>query len=79
MFQKKAGGVFNTATVINPKGEITKKTKWEETTAIAMKVPVMKGITFYARNGDFISRIALFISPLLILLTFVRRFKNREV
>lgn len=64
---------------INPKGEITKKTKWEETTAIAMKVPVMKGITFYARNGDFISRIALFISPLLILLTFVRRFKNREV
>ncbi len=64
---------------INPKGEIVKKTKWEEATAISMEVPVMKRVTFYAKNGDFISRIALFIAPLLILLTFVRRFKNKGV
>ena len=64
---------------INPKGEIVKKTKWEESTAISMKVPVMQQVTFYSQHGDFLSRIALFVSPLLILLTFVRRFKNSEV
>ena len=64
---------------INPKGEIIKKTNWEETTAISMQVPEMERVTFYAKHGDYLARIALFIAPLLILLTFVRRFKNKEV
>ena len=61
---------------INPKGEIIKKTNWEEATSISMDVPLMHETTFYTRNGDYLSRIALFIAPLLLLLTFVRRFKK---
>lgn len=64
---------------INPKGEIVEKTNWEETTAIAMNVPEMDRITFYSKHGDYLGRIALFIAPLLILFSFVRRFKNKEV
>jgi len=63
---------------INPKGEIVKKTKWEETTAISMEVPLIEGSTFYAKYGDYISRTSIFISALLLLLTFVRGIKTRK-
>lgn len=61
---------------INPKGEIVKRTNWEEATSIGMEVPLMENTTFYTRHGDYLSRIAVFIAPLLLLLTFVRRFKR---
>ena len=61
---------------INPKGEIVKQTKWEETTSISMDVPLIGETTFYSRNGDYLSRIAVFVASLLLLLTFVRKFKT---
>lgn len=64
---------------INPKGEIVKRTKWEEETSIGMAVPLMEEVTFYAKFGDFISRIALFIAALLLVLTYARKFKKRTV
>lgn len=64
---------------INPKGEIVKSAEWGVANSISMDVPLMEGTTFYAKNGDYISRVALFIAPLLLLLTFVRRFKNGKV
>ncbi|MGB1039307.1 MAG: apolipoprotein N-acyltransferase [Flavobacteriales bacterium] len=61
---------------INPKGEIVKKTKWEEKTSIAMDVPLIEGVTFYSKHGDYIGRLSGFISVLLLLFTFVKRFKK---
>lgn len=61
---------------INPKGHIVAQLDWEKTGSIGMDVPLMEGTTFYARNGDYISRIALFVAVLLVLLTIVRRIKN---
>ncbi|MDA9262210.1 apolipoprotein N-acyltransferase [bacterium] len=64
---------------INPKGEIVKRTKWEEATSITMDVPLIEGETFYVRYGDYISRISVFVAALLLLLTLVRRFKKKTI
>ena len=61
---------------ISPTGEIVKQAAWGESTSIKMDVPLIEGTTFYIRNGDLISRLALFISSLLLLLTFVRKWKR---
>jgi len=61
---------------ISPTGEIVKKANWGESTSIKMDVPLLEGTTFYAKHGDYISRLALFISSLLLLLTFVKKWKK---
>jgi apolipoprotein N-acyltransferase len=61
---------------ISPKGEITKRTKWEETTSLKTEVPLIEGQTFYVKYGDYLGRIAGFLSVLLLLLTSARRFKK---
>ncbi|MEN8928188.1 MAG: apolipoprotein N-acyltransferase [Flavobacteriales bacterium] len=63
---------------INPAGEIEKKTEWEKATSLSMDVPLMENTTFYAQYGDYISRLSLFIATLLLLLTFVRKFKKKS-
>jgi apolipoprotein N-acyltransferase len=64
---------------ISPTGDIVKRTKWEESTSISMDVPLIEGVTFYVRYGDYISRLSLFIAALLLLLTFVRKFKKKTM
>ena len=64
---------------INPEGDIVKRTNWEEATSIAMDVPLMEGVTFYAKYGDYISRLSVFVATLLLLLTFVRKFKKKTI
>lgn len=61
---------------ISPKGEITKRTKWEEATSLKSEVPLIEGETFYVKYGDFLGRICGFISVLMLLLTIARRFKK---
>lgn len=61
---------------ISPKGEIKKRTKWEEATSLKMDVPLIKGQTFYVKYGDYLGRLAGFITVLLFLLTVSRRFKK---
>lgn len=61
---------------INPKGEITDKTKWEETTSLKKSVPLIEGQTFYVQYGDYLGRLSLFLGGLLLILTFARRLKQ---
>ena len=59
--------------VISSSGEIIQKTKWDEEIALRVDVPTNKGdITFYSIYGDYIGRIASFISILIILFSFVK-------
>lgn len=63
---------------INPAGEITKHTKWEETTSIKAEVPLIEGQTFYVKYGDYLGRLAAFIGGLLFLFTIAIRLKGRK-
>lgn len=62
---------------INPKGEITQKTKWEETASIKGDIPLISGQTFYVKYGDYIGRLSLFIGILLFLFTLAMKLKKR--
>jgi apolipoprotein N-acyltransferase len=63
---------------ISPKGEVSQKTKfWTQEVIKASLVPQTK-ITFYVKYGDYIARICLFSSILIILIGIVYKVKLRN-
>lgn len=64
--------------LINQRGDVVQQTGWWEETALKGIINYNQRITFYVEHGDYIARIALFISALLILLIIVDRFKIRQ-
>ena len=63
--------------IINSKGEVVSKTNWDEVASINHNINVNESITFYKRFGDFIGRIFMFLSFILIIVTFVKaKVKN---
>ena len=45
--------------IINPRGEVMKKTRYNERTAISGTIYPNEKITFYAKNGDYLARFAV--------------------
>ncbi|MDD3667896.1 MAG: apolipoprotein N-acyltransferase [Bacteroidales bacterium] len=67
-----------TSCFISPKGEVSQKTKfWEQDVIKASLVPQTK-LTFYVKYGDYIARICLFSSILIILIGIVYTVKLRN-
>lgn len=67
-----------TSCFISPKGEVSQKTKfWEQDVIKASLVPQTK-LTFYVKYGDYIARICLFSSILIILIGIVYKVKLRN-
>ncbi len=63
--------------IINSKGEVVSKTNWDEVASLNHKININDSITFYKRFGDFIGRIFMFLSFILIIATFVKaKVKN---
>lgn len=62
---------------INQRGDISQATRWWTETSISGTLNANDKLTFYVRFGDFIARISLFISVLLVLNLLVRRFTKR--
>jgi apolipoprotein N-acyltransferase len=58
--------------VINDRGEILERTTWWEPAVINAKVKLNDTLTFYAKYGDYIGRIASLMALLMIALTVVR-------
>ena len=56
---------------IDIKGKRTKETAWWTETVIKRNIIPEERITFYTENGDYIMRIALFLSILILLYTFI--------
>ncbi len=52
---------------INQRGEVTLQTSWWKSASISGQLNINDEITFYVRVGDYIARIFLFVSSLLIL------------
>lgn len=62
--------------VINERGEILQQTEWWEDDAILAKIKLNSTITFYAKYGDYIGRIASLLAVLMIALTLVRKLNK---
>jgi apolipoprotein N-acyltransferase len=52
---------------IDPIGNIIDPQSWDTQSAIKMEVPVEKSLTFYARHGDLLSRLAILGAMVLLL------------
>ena len=66
-----------TSALINQRGDVIQQTKWWETTTLVGTINKNKELTIYSMYGDFFGRSFTFVVVLLILFTWVRRFKNK--
>jgi apolipoprotein N-acyltransferase len=66
-----------TSGFINQRGDIISSSAWWKPVAMSASLNKNKEMTVYTKYGDFIGRSFAFVSALLLLLTFVRRFKKK--
>jgi apolipoprotein N-acyltransferase len=64
--------------LINQKGQVLQRTRYWEPVALIGELNVSNRLTFYARHGDYIPRIAYFFSLLLLLYTLTRIIISRK-
>ncbi|HKK80795.1 MAG TPA: apolipoprotein N-acyltransferase [Prolixibacteraceae bacterium] len=62
---------------INQKGEVVQQTSWWKQDAIAGTINKNIKLTFYAKTGDFIARVSLFMFVLMLLNFFVASIKKK--
>ena len=60
---------------INQRGDVFQKTGWWVEAAISGKINTNNELTFYVKYGDYIARVALFLSVMFVLLMVVKRLK----
>lgn len=63
---------------INQKGDVVEKSKYWEQTALRNTLKTNEKQTFYARYGDYIYKVSVFLTALLLVLTFVRVITKRK-
>ncbi|MDD2635157.1 MAG: apolipoprotein N-acyltransferase [Bacteroidales bacterium] len=63
--------------IINQKGQIVKQTEWWEKDAITAVINANTNTTFYVKYGDFIPRMALMISIILLAIIIVGKIRKR--
>jgi apolipoprotein N-acyltransferase len=59
--------------IIDPRGEITQQIPYLERSAISATIYPQNIFTFYVKYGDYIGRLSLLVSGLLLLLAFARK------
>ena len=64
-----------TSCFVSPLGEIEQATNWWEPTAISGNIELNEGLTFYSRFGDYLGRFAECGTILLLLYSWLIRFK----
>lgn len=62
---------------VSPEGEIVQNSEWWVEDALIAKVYPNQILTFYVKHGDYLGRLASFLSVLLLIFTMVR-FINKE-
>ena len=58
--------------VINERGEVVKKSKWDEAICLSDTVDVNNISTFYSIYGDYIGRLSVFIAFMLLIVAFTK-------
>lgn len=62
---------------INQRGDELQKTQWWTETVIKANLNANNSITFYARNGDFIGRVAAFMAVLLVMILLSDKLRKK--
>lgn len=63
---------------ISPRGDVTGTMGWEERGVLTEEVPLNSQMTLYTRAGDYVGRIALYVSMLCVLYYAAYRIKRRN-
>lgn len=63
---------------INQKGDVVKKSGVNTSTAIISEMRINNTITFYVLYGDYIGRVSMFLSGLILIYLVMDRLKNRS-
>ena len=59
--------------IINSYGEVTKQIPYQERDAMSVTIVPQNQLTFYVKYGDYIARLSLFVSVLLLLIAITRK------
>lgn len=62
---------------INQRGDVISKTSYETPAAVKGRVRLNEEVTVYVKYGDFLARIALFVSTLLILISISLKLRRK--
>ena len=62
---------------INQRGDVMQPTKWWVEASVKGKLNINSTITFYVKYGDYIARISLFSSILLLMIMLSERFRRK--
>ncbi len=65
--------------IINQRGEIEKQTEYGEKTVLCGSLNANNEITFYAKQGDYIGRIAMFFSILILLYLLTNLLMRKKI
>ncbi|MCH2224658.1 MAG: apolipoprotein N-acyltransferase [Crocinitomicaceae bacterium] len=65
-----------TSAIINQRGDILKSTDWWEEDVLRETIQLNSTPTFYTKYGNVLGRSLSFVTALLLLFTFVKRFKR---
>lgn len=63
---------------ITPRGDVVSQTKWDEAAVLTGTITPSAHVTFYARFGDYIARIAVFTLALTLLYSIAIFFKSKQ-
>lgn len=64
---------------INQRGDVFQKTQYWEPAVIVQNLNMNDELTYYVKNGDYIARISVLVSALVLLLSFTQGFlRNRR-
>ena len=63
---------------ISPRGEVGEALGWEERSVLTARVPLCSARTFYTRYGDYLGRIAQYVTLLSVLYFVAYRVKRRN-
>ncbi len=63
---------------ISPRGEVSSTLGWEERGVLTEEVPLNSELTLYTRYGDYVGRIALYVTLLCLLYYVAYRTKRRN-
>ena len=63
-----------TSCFINQRGDVLQATNWWHEAAISGSINKNETLTFYVKHGNFIARTSVFISVLMVLLAFLKKF-----
>ena len=66
------------SSVINQRGDMLQQTKYWEPDVITARINLNDELTYYVRNGDYIAEVSVFLSALMLLISFTQGFLRRR-